>query len=87
MPRSRSGRGLLIRLCSWQSEITRTFAGDSRIAEKHRRQYFKGKSAEHQYFHEHYQVHVRARDEYGESIDDYFLNFMPQWKTSWPTST
>ncbi len=59
---------------------TRTYAGSSDAAEKHRRDYFKGNGAERQYFHEHYQVNVRARDEFGEPVEDYFLNFMPQWK-------
>jgi alpha-beta hydrolase superfamily lysophospholipase len=59
---------------------TRTFAGDSDEAEKHRRAYFKGNKAKSSYFHEHYQVHVRALDEFRRPIDDYFLTFMPHWK-------
>lgn len=59
---------------------TRTYAGFSDDAEKHRRDFFKGNGAEAQYFHEHYQVVVRAEDEFGRPIEDYFLNFMPEWK-------
>lgn len=62
------------------SADTRTFAGDSPDAEKHRRDYFKGNKAQNTYFHEHYQVQVRAVDEFGLPVDDYFLTFMPQWK-------
>jgi pimeloyl-ACP methyl ester carboxylesterase len=59
---------------------TRTFAGDSPDAQQHRRDFFVTDGAKDQYFHEHYQVVVRAVDEFGEPIDDYFLAFMPEWK-------
>lgn len=60
---------------------TRTFAGDSPEAERHRTEFFRdGVGAKDQYFHEHYQVVVRATDEFGDPIDDYFLAFMPEWK-------
>jgi pimeloyl-ACP methyl ester carboxylesterase len=57
---------------------TRTFAGASDDARAHRDGFFKKKDVERQYFHEHYQVFVRAVDEFGAPVADYFVAFMPQ---------
>lgn len=75
-----AGYGKVRRAWEAVTAETRTFAGDSRSAKKHRRDFFTSNTAEAQYFHEHYQVHVRAVDEFGDPIDDYFLTFMPQWR-------
>ena len=63
------------------SEKTRTLAGSSDDAQKQRDKWF-GKKAEtpRQFFHEYYQVFVRAEDEFGEEISDYFISFMPKRK-------
>ncbi len=57
---------------------TRTFAGTSKDAQAHRDRFFRTKGADEQYFHEHYQVFVRAVDEFGVAVTDYFVAFMPQ---------
>ena len=57
---------------------TRTFAGESKAAVAHRDAFFARSGVEHQYFHEHYQIFVRAVDEFGEAVGDYFVAFMPQ---------
>ena len=57
---------------------TRTFAGESEEARAHRDGFFKHKDTDGEYFHEHYQVFVRAVDEFGAPVNDYFVAFMPQ---------
>ena len=69
-------------LAGWDAVTaeTRTFAGTAEAAVRHRNGFFRQRGVEPQYFHEHYQVHVQARDEFGEPVPDYFLVFMPQWQ-------
>lgn len=57
---------------------TRTFAGSSKEARTHRDDFFERSGVDDQYFHEHYQVFVRAVDEFGAPVADYFVAFMPQ---------
>ena len=57
---------------------TRTFAGASKAAQAHRDGFFKKDDVDEQFFHEHYQVFVRAEDEFGAPVTDYFVAFMPQ---------
>lgn len=59
---------------------TRTFAGTSTEAEKHRRDLFGRKAPSADCFHEHYQLVVRAEDQFGEPIPDYFVEFFPKPK-------
>lgn len=71
-------------LSDWREvcETTRTLAGSSTDAQDQRDEWF-GKRAKtpREYFHEYYQVFVRAEDEFGEEIPDYFISFMPKKKT------
>ena len=62
------------------TEGTRNFAGVSKPAQANRDRFFRKRGVEGQYFNEHYQVLVRAVDDFGCPIPDYFLAFMPQWK-------
>jgi hypothetical protein len=57
---------------------TRTFAGKSDEARAHRDAFFGKSGVSDQYFHEHYQVFLRAVDEFGAPVADYFVAFMPQ---------
>lgn len=59
---------------------TRTFAGESEEAERHRRELFGRQAPPADYFHEHYQLVVRAEDQFGEPIPDYFVEFFPKPK-------
>ena len=59
---------------------TRTLAGLSDAAQEHRDDFFQKRGADGQYFHEHFQVFVRAVDDFGAPVPDYFLAFMPHWK-------
>ncbi|HSH74711.1 MAG TPA: hypothetical protein VLA09_03325 [Longimicrobiales bacterium] len=61
-------------------ESTRGYAGSSRDAQGVRNRFFRKQGVSGQYFHEHYQLHVRAIDEFGEPIPDYFVTFMPETK-------
>lgn len=69
----------------WQavSLETRTYAGASDDAQKHRDQTFKKRNTPPEYFHEYYQIFVRAEDEFGVEIPDYFVSFMPEPKRGW----
>jgi hypothetical protein len=62
---------------------TRTFAGEGDDAQKHRDAVFKRRKTRRELFHEYYQVFVRAEDEFGVEIPDYFLSFMPRTKKHW----
>ncbi len=62
---------------------TRTYAGDSDDAQRHRDATFKSRKTPQEYFHEYYQIFVRAEDEFGVEIPDYFLSFMPTPKRGW----
>lgn len=57
------------------SAATRTLAGD----EAERRRLF-GKKTEPEYYHEHFQLVVRAEDEFGTPIPDYFVRFVKKPK-------
>ena len=59
---------------------TRTFAGEKQAAQEHRDAFFAHRGTQAQYFNEHFQIHARAIDEFGDPVNDYFLAFMPQWK-------
>ncbi len=62
---------------------TRTYAGGSSEAQKHRDQTFKKRKTSAEYFHEYYQIFVRAEDEFSVEIPDYFVSFMPKQKRKW----
>jgi len=73
-------------LTDWEAITaeTRTFAGTTKEAQDHRDAYFRANGTPAEFFHEYYQVNVRAVDEFGDPIGDYFLAFMPEWKKkSW----
>ncbi|MFV1968537.1 MAG: hypothetical protein ACC628_24200, partial [Pirellulaceae bacterium] len=59
---------------------TRTYAGAFHNAQKHRAETFKKRNTPAEYFHEYYQIFVRAEDEFGVEIPDYFVSFMPKPK-------
>ena len=59
---------------------TRNLAGLSKEAQRHRDHFFKKGGVGGQCFNEHFQVLVRAVDDFGAPVPDYFLAFMPQWK-------
>lgn len=61
-------------------DTTRGLSGLTKAAQTNRNRFFKKAGVDGQYFHEHYQVFVRAIDEFGVPIPDYFLTFMPEWK-------
>jgi len=61
---------------------TRNYAGDSRAALKNRIDTFK-KPTPREYFHEYFQICVQVEDEFGKSISDYFLTFVPKQKQHW----
>ena len=62
---------------------TRNFAGVADAAQTDRDNFFKRKGTPSEYFHEYFQVIVRAEDEFGDPIPDYFLSFMPTQKQHW----
>ncbi len=55
---------------------TRTLAGNSDSAVTARNHFFKGRGKPAEHFHEYYQLNVRAVDEFGEPVPDYFMTFM-----------
>jgi hypothetical protein len=57
---------------------TRTFAGSSADAVAHREALFGRKPPPPDYFHEHYQLVIRAEDQFGEAIPDFFVEFFPK---------
>ena len=61
----------------WQAvnEATRRLAGD----DDERKRLFRG-GASADYYHEHFQIVVRAEDEFGEPIPDYFVTFVKKPK-------
>ena len=65
------------------SQETRTFAGDTPGAQKHRDATFTKRGTQREFFHEYYQIFVRVEDEFGNEIPDYFLSFMPKQKKHW----
>ena len=62
---------------------TRTYAGVSDDAQHNRDVTFKKRQTPAEHFHEYYQIFVRAEDEFGVEIPDYFLSFMPKPKRGW----
>ncbi len=59
---------------------TRVLAGGSDEAQRARNRFFRKSGTPREHFHEYYQVVVRAEDEFGEPIPDYFLTFVPKQK-------
>lgn len=59
---------------------TRTYAGDGDGAQKHRETTFTKRKTPREYFHEYFQIFVRAEDEFGMAIPDYFLSMIPKPK-------
>ncbi len=59
---------------------TRTYAGFSDGAEAHRRALFGRSTPDAENFHEHYQMVIRAEDQFGLPISDYFVEFFPKPK-------
>jgi pimeloyl-ACP methyl ester carboxylesterase len=65
---------------SWKavSMDTRTFAGSSAAAVKHRRETFGRSAPDAEYFHEHYQLVIHAVDQFGAPVPDFFVEFFPK---------
>ncbi len=70
------------KLADWDAVCmdTRTFAGSSDGAEAHRRSVFGRSTPDAENFHEHYQMVIRAEDQFGLPISDYFVEFFPKPK-------
>lgn len=70
------------KVADWEvvSMDTRTFAGSGDGAEAHRRRIFGRSMPDAANFHEHYQMVVRAEDQFGFPISDYFVEFFPKPK-------
>ncbi|HEX9876008.1 MAG TPA: hypothetical protein VGC50_05080 [Gammaproteobacteria bacterium] len=64
---------------SWNAVTrdTRTLAGLCDGAGKRRQEIFGRSPPDSSYFHEHYQIVVRAEDQFGAPILDYFIEFFP----------
>jgi hypothetical protein len=59
---------------------TRSFAGTADGAVAHRKTIFGRNPPNGDFFNEHYQLFVRAEDQFGEAIPDYFVEFFPKPK-------
>lgn len=57
---------------------TRGYAGTSNDAEAHRKTLFGRRPPPPDYFHEHYQLVIRAEDQFGDPIPDFFVEFFPK---------
>jgi len=62
---------------------TRRLAGEGPDAQRQRDGLFRRRDTPREYFHEYYQVFVRAEDEFGVEVPDYFLSFMPKTRKHW----
>jgi pimeloyl-ACP methyl ester carboxylesterase len=65
---------------SWNtvSMDTRTYAGDTADAVKHRKETFGRSVPDGDYFHEHYQLVFHAVDQFGAPVPDFFVEFFPK---------
>ena len=70
------------KVADWEAVCmdTRTYAGSSDEAEAHRKEIFGRSTPEAERFHEHYQLVVRAEDQFGLPISDFFVEFFPKPK-------
>ncbi|MEQ9450520.1 MAG: hypothetical protein RJQ07_02950 [Pseudomonadales bacterium] len=65
---------------AWQQITgdTRTYAGFSDAAVQHRRDTFGRNEPSAEYFHEHFQLVVSAEDQFGQPVENYFVEFFPK---------
>ena len=70
------------KVSSWKSVSmdTRSFAGFSQDAIKHRKDTFGRNPPDAEYFHEYYQLVVHAVDQFGAPVPDFFVEFFPKPK-------
>lgn len=59
---------------------TRSYAGASDGAVRHREAIFGRNPPPPDFFHEHYQLVIRAEDQFGEPIPDFFVEYFPKPK-------